>query len=125
MSSLRCSTDPPRPRRGSYFVRETITRSGVGWFSFLGDQVCTTSRQGCLGHARKARRSSSVTRNTPNPRIVLTAAVASLVLVLALVPAALADKGGNGGGKASGGGGSATTPSGKTSTSGCTVSAPR
>ncbi len=66
-----------------------------------------------------------MTRNTPNPRIVLTAAVASLVLVLALVPAALADKGGNGGGKASGGGGSATTPSGKTSTSGCTVSAPR
>jgi hypothetical protein len=71
-----------------------------------------------------------VTKNKPNFRIVLTAAVASLVLVLVLVPAALADKGGNGGGKAGGGGGKAssagaTTPAGKATTSGCTVSAPR
>lgn len=64
-----------------------------------------------------------MTKNKPNFRIVLTAAVASLVLVLVLVPAALADKGGNGGGKASGGG--ATAQSGKTTTSGCTVNAPR
>jgi hypothetical protein len=70
-----------------------------------------------------------VTKNKPNFRIAFTAAVASLVLVLALVPAALADKGGNGGGKATGGGGSTTpssnAPSGNGGTSGCTVSTPR
>jgi hypothetical protein len=45
-----------------------------------------------------------VARKTPSLRIALPAAIAALVLVLALVPAALADKGG-GGHKGGGGGG--------------------
>jgi len=69
-----------------------------------------------------------VAKKTPVIRIALPIAIAALVLV----PAALADKGGNGGnggGKAGGGGGA--TPSSSTlapssgPTSGCTVNAPR
>jgi len=56
-----------------------------------------------------------VTRKAPSIRIVLTAAITALVLVL--VPTALADKGGNGGGKGSGkGGGSGTTTASSSST---------
>ena len=69
-----------------------------------------------------------MTKKKPNFRIAFTASVASLLLVLVLVPAAFADKGGNGGGKASRGGSTASSsnaPSGNGGTSGCTVSAPR
>jgi hypothetical protein len=61
-----------------------------------------------------------VTRNTPRFGVVLAAVIG--VAALAIVPAALADKGGNGGGKAGGGGGS--TASSTTTASGCTVNAP-
>jgi hypothetical protein len=70
-----------------------------------------------------------VAKKTPVIRIALPFAIAALILV----PAALADKGGNGGGNGGGkaGGGGGTTPSSSTPapssapTSGCTVNAPR
>lgn len=70
-----------------------------------------------------------MTEKTPMARILLTALFVALALVL--VPAALADKGGNGGGKSGTKGGSTTTTTSSSSsltssssTAGCAVSAP-
>jgi hypothetical protein len=97
---------PAQAQKGKLLVRETVTRSGVGWFSFLGDQYSVQAVKGVWVTPEKARRSIYVTRNTPNLRIALITAIS--VLVLALVPVASAAPPGGGGHGGGGNKGSCT-----------------